>query len=152
MENDNGFVGDIKYSILDAKTFIARHPGWQLLMGQEIDNSTGLGQLGFTKLPDARGVFLRGLNVSNEPDKHNEYGDPEISRAVGSYQSDDFKCHNHRLDFIIGHGLWSYGDNDPGRGWACQWNSAPNTRASHNEGGKETRPRNIALYIYIKVN
>lgn len=148
MEQDNGFIGDIKYSILEPGKFETYHPGWKLLKGQAIELDSGLGKEGITHLPDARGVFLRGMNENQNV----ENGDSDGNRSIGSYQNDEFKVHNHNLDIIIGHGLWSFGDNVPGQGWACQWNNAPETRLAHNEGGKETRPRNITLYIYIKID
>jgi len=149
MDTYNGFVGDIKYSILEPKIFKKLHSGWELLMGQNLSVDTALAQLGVTKLPDARGVFLRGLNVSDEFGKHNENGDPEIDRSVGSYQPDDFKSHNHlqaTTASVIAGGPTSTMAG-VSRGGAIQ-----DVISTAYTGSKETRPRNIALYIYVKVN
>ena len=54
------------------------------------------------KLPDLRGVFLRGVNE----ERNDDYMDPEkdsrpsskgISNEVGSYQMDSIQSHNHSL-------------------------------------------------------
>ena len=105
------------------------------------------------ELPDARGMFLRALNYFRTDGREDPYQkEQQEERKPGSFQDDSFEQHNHHLEIIIGHGLWTYGDNIPGKGWACQWNNSPETIAKHNEGGKETRPRNTAFYIYVKVN
>ncbi|MEJ1242526.1 hypothetical protein WBG78_30540 [Chryseolinea sp. T2] len=141
---DEGFLGDIRMSILHPATFEKEHPGWVLMAGQKVELNWELGTLGVTQLPDARGNFLRGMNMGRDGDT----GDPDGDvRSVGSFQQDDFKRHNHRIPIYLQHGNWS----SDGNNWATQTNYAPETCAIFNEGGNETRPKNICVYVYIKV-
>lgn len=102
--------------------------------------------------PDLRGKFVRGLNVFYNPgepdwDSH-ATGDPEgAHRNVSSYQPDAFANHAHAWNsgqgFNAGGGGSIYARNDAG------FNVSNSTTAT---GGQETRPRNIALYFYLKIN
>lgn len=102
--------------------------------------------------PDLRGKFIRGLNQFyniGEPDFDIHKGDEDgIHRAVGSYQPDVLKDHNHQSrsgsGFNAGGGGDPYARNDAG------FNVLTDTTTAG--GGKETRPRNVALLFYIKVN
>lgn len=87
-------------------------------------------------LPDARAMFLRGLDDSRSVD---------TGRALASYQADAFLAHTH--DVISGTGSGDInipvadGDGNTGN------RSYPTTSA----GGTETRPRNIAALAVIKL-
>ncbi|MCR9253697.1 MAG: hypothetical protein NXI20_24995 [bacterium] len=147
-------LGTVVYSILEPSQFRAINGhGWVLMDGGLDLYNTYAKQWGDTKLaaisglqklPDARGVFLRGMNVGQD----STIGDTQKNRKIGSYQSDQFKTHNHKYinyykynDFtaesfsheaVIKHGSVS--------------------RETASSGGLETRPRNITLFIYIKVD
>ncbi|MCW4469603.1 hypothetical protein OGH69_11545 [Flavobacterium sp. MFBS3-15] len=113
--------------------------------------------------PDLRGKFLRGLNTMYSvgeplPFFSDTDGDPEDNRVVMSPQSDSFKKHDHKG------GAHSHPWN--GSGTVNDWgynvavgggNIGDRTPPSsgkiiEEEGGDETRPRNIAVYFYIKIN
>lgn len=143
---NNGVIGDVKYSILEPNTFYkVNGKGWVLMDGRSIDSSA-LFNLGQTRIPDARGLFIRAMDMGR--DTVDNKGDPEwSSRDVITPQMDDFRKHNHHINIVLSHGNWAYGGNN----WATQTNTDPKTADSFNEGGKETRPKNIALYIYIKI-
>lgn len=164
--NKNGAIGDVKYSILPPADFIrANGSGWILMDGaaskesKEIfENSILHDSLGLQILPDGRGMFVRGMNENRDPTR----GDADGNRNVGSEQSDGLKKHQHQVKNI--HGAVS-----PGGGYAVSIldKGDPNfSGASQDATGSdiydvanqmvsqsnETRPRNIALYMYIKVN
>jgi hypothetical protein len=116
---------------------------WVLANGDEVSTKTAFYALtGKTKLPDLRGVFIRGLNF----DRNDEKQDPDgQNRVVGDYQPDDFMKHNHSISTA---GIWrrSFKGEDGSPRTVHQGDGY-----TGDNGGKETRPRNVALYYYIKI-
>lgn len=111
-------------------------------------------RLGST-VPDLRGLFIRGLN-SFEPGKDRlaEGGEAAIwsdpdgnGRKAGSTQPDALKDHTHNFLTRAGSGVASQSGND---NYPNVTNNTLQTQPGG--GGKETRPRNAALYYYIKIN
>lgn len=162
----NGAVGDVKYSILAPAEFIrANGSGWILMDGatsqqsKEIfENSILHDSLGIQILPDGRGMFIRGMNENRDPTT----GDADGNRNAGSEQRDGLKKHQHQVKNI-------HGEVSPGGGYAVSIlnKNDPNFRVASQDAtesdiydvanqvvsqSNETRPRNIALYMYIKVN
>ena len=154
-------VGDIMYSILPEAQFQMLHGDqWELLRGQKVPLNSDLRQYWQgSHLPDARGVFLRSGNHERSKAEGNPDGDLE----VGTYQSDSFKKHNH-------------GGGNHTHTFQCEryasrvprLDSCENTLAWHppkhiahkidqsgkiinDEGGSETRPRNISVNTFIKI-
>lgn len=104
-------------------------------------------------VPDLRGMFLRGLNA-NDPVPpvalSADRSDPE-ERIVGSYQADDLKKHSH----AIVTGFQNGGSGTTPDYAAPVINKAHDyTWANHTEdyGGAETRPKNVAVFYYIRIN
>lgn len=99
-------------------------------------------------LPDLRGEFIRGWDNGRGID---------IDRTLGSAQADMFGTHNHgmpgddQLSFSSGYHGWAarsrggfpYDSKSNFGGGAQVWDTT-------DEGGVETRPRNIALLPIIK--
>lgn len=146
-ENQNavsGLVGQVIYSILNPAQFEASLPAserkkWALLDGRAIAGSKLAECLGgVDKLPDARGMFFRAMNFGR-PD-----GDPDGDRPVGGYQPDELASHAH--NYINSSGGPAGTAKDGPHGVAQR--SAQTTAT----GGNETRPRNIALYVYIRID
>jgi len=110
--------------------------------GRDITGSQLCQYTGVCTLPDARGVFIRGMNVNRSRDT----GDPSGNRPVGNFQNDEFKSHSHSY---VNAGVWarSWKGDDSGPKTAHKQQGDTSKR-----GGVETRPRNIALYTYIKIN
>ncbi|MDT8900411.1 phage tail protein [Anaeroselena agilis] len=99
-------------------------------------------------LPDLRGEFLRGFDNNRGID---------AGRAMGSWQADLFKSHNHIMPWGETKNVttppWGWaagydGDNQRGSGSTDANNSWYYTSST---GGAETRPRNVALMFIIKV-
>jgi hypothetical protein len=118
---------------------------WALADGREVSTKTAFYEItGKTQLPDLRGMFIRGLNVERKDDNRDLDGD---NRKVGEYQADELKAHYHDNPAA---GIW-------GRSFKGE-NGAPKTAhelkggKTGTTGGKETRPRNVALYYYIRID
>lgn len=100
------------------------------------DGSTTFG------LPDLRGEFIRGWDDGRGVDS---------GRVFGSAQSDEFESHNHNMtrSFNVSNtaiGAWS--DTNPTNGSLPESGSQAST--AFDQGGTETRPRNVALLACIK--
>ncbi|NWA10690.1 phage tail protein [Pseudomonas gingeri] len=96
--------------------------------------NTGSEPAGFFRLPESRGEFLRGWDHGRGVD---------VGRAIGSYQADDFKSHNHKLTF--GANVGGGGNISGGTGFGSF-----STAAIEASGGSETRPRNWSVMWCIK--
>ncbi len=99
---------------------------------------------------DLRGVFLRGLNRFDEAmgQRHETEGDPNgAGRAPGTWQPDGLRAHGHPVPAARGRGAG---------GISSRRSGPPGTRGLTVEsgvfGGAETRPRNVAVYYYVRIN
>jgi hypothetical protein len=157
----SGALGDVKYSILTLDTFIKENGNCWILMDSitqaEAQNYTLFNRYKIDLIPDARGVFIRGMNLGRDEKTGNSSG----NLPVGEYKEDTFKNHNHRL-FVTaasagGPGPFWYGTNFAHMP-AFQGDDRPETArhlsntAIESNGEAETSPRNISLYTYIRVN
>jgi hypothetical protein len=149
-------LGTVVYSVLDRDAFLqANGPGWELLDGSEtsIDSTALCREAHFCTLPDARGVFIRGMNLGRSVDS----GDPQNQRAVGSFQADAYKQHIHRLRNELDEaGYDNHGNGERARilvddGHPFNGTVWPTYTTGGAGADVETRPRNIALYTYIRV-
>lgn len=156
-------VGDIKYSIIPpSKIETTLGPGWVLMDGRDLKDTDKLRQLThMQRIPDARGMFLRGMNEGRSGD----FADPTGNRQIlDQPQSDQFKEHNHgggnhSHKTSIANGAQSQWGGyivrisetsaNAGKFYEKDTDSGETIRL---EGGKETRPKNIAVYIYVKIN
>jgi hypothetical protein len=137
-------VGEIKTSLLGPSEFTDRYGrAWVLMDGRSIVGSDYSALTGATQLPDARGKFLRMLNAGAIGDQF----DPEANRHAGSYQTDELKAHKHSYTDRWG------AENGHGQRIHLGTSTYKTTNFStNNTGGAETRPKNIAVYFYVKVN
>lgn len=87
-------------------------------------------------IPQAQGEFLRGWDNGRGVDD---------GRTLGSFQADEFKSHVHELPVRT--------NADSGAGWVedAAGAGAPVSAQTAATGGSETRPRNIALMVIIKI-
>jgi hypothetical protein len=83
--NSSGTLGDVKYSILAPTEFQKLNGNeWKLMDGQSIVGTKLSQMTGRSALPDARGMFIRGMNANREF----PFGDLDGNRPVGSEQND----------------------------------------------------------------
>lgn len=103
-----------------------------------IGNTYG-GEGPFFSLPDARGLFLRGLDSGRGIDS---------GRALGSYQADELKAHTHSVEIRLAD------NNDdevaPPAGSDGRLKNPRYTVTSSATGGTETRPKNLAMRVIIR--
>lgn len=102
------------------------------------------------KIPDYRGLFLRGLdhgaNLDPNATTRTARPDGEAGNVVGSTQGDDFKSHNHTAD------VWIASDvNGEKSGFGAGVIRVTDTdMETKPTGGAETRPKNINVMWIIK--
>jgi hypothetical protein len=111
-------------------------------------------------LPDLRGIFLRGLNTFDPyqpvPVKKPEDGDPDNRNNAGQSQNDAFQNHKHNYSAM------TYQNPSPGynlshTGQYCEFREPSTSGPVANGAGDprtatETRPKNVTVYYYIKIN
>jgi len=133
---------------------------WCPADGRAVPNSLFQKLASQDRVPDLRGMFVRGLNVmeSVPPVPLDPQRRDSDNRVVGSYQADSIRKHTHTLSggsFNLGYPHPS--DRLEG-GSDKQWwyPNAQHTVSVQNTGtdldGLETRPKNIAMYYYIRIN
>lgn len=158
---NNGVIGDVKYSVLPKPLFQELNGDcWWLLDSSDFQNTdlwrftrniqSGLGN----NLPDGRGVFIRGMMGRDMAGKNKDtaYGDQDKKRTVGKLQMDQVGFHIHLLTLKGAFGDGE-GNHDPKFGGDDRETSIKKPTPTDDSFPKnETRPKNIALYIYIKVN
>ena len=154
----------------EEREFDARFNRWAPCDGRDIagsrleeaaDDTDAEGS--FEKAPDLRGVFLRGLNQFDEYE--NDYTespvppereDPEGLREAVHFQEANVGAHSHASrgggaggKTCVRHG---YGDKSCGL-----WHDGDHTQEKEggetlNNPGGETRPKNVAVHYYMKIN
>ena len=141
-------VGDVVQSMLTEVQFQApRDSTWVLMDGRDL-SVTNPGSAyetltGQSVLPDARGQFLRGLDTSGTVDPDG------AGRSLGNFQSD-------QVGPISGTGgnfsVYSSSGNQAAAlaifGSSPPWQKYAYTHNATNE----TRPKNITVNIFIKIN
>lgn len=123
--------------------------------------AAGQGSVNDVTIPDLRGQFLRGIDLAATGAKDTAY-DPAGKRIAGNQQADAFQGHNHEAgniaNFTDAFGSGSQNANllrlvktesdlrqsVIGAPVADYVNGTPRTAS-------ETRPKNVAVYWYIKV-
>ncbi len=118
------------------------------------------------RLPDLRGVFLRGMSAGRRDGNQDPNGD---DRLAGSYQSGATKLpnapftgetlesgehrHNYRAPRDYRSGAGSHARAKPDGGDQTEIAGLHTHRVEITSGGDvETRPANISVYFYIKIN
>lgn len=96
------------------------------------------------RTPDLRGMFLRGMNVEGG-------ADPDVRKA-GDAQPDALQKHAHTTTargFLFNDTSTDYGYTSAGAAHAPTASVETVTGANTAD---ETRPKNVAVYFYIKIN
>lgn len=146
----------------DPKVINPQVSSWVPADGRSIAGSQLATITGNSNAPDLRGRFVRGLNEIysvGEPALNKSTADPDgDNRKPGDYQGDVLGYHSHPASgHIMGSVCGSNGTHDVDGG-SDKWNCDPNL-GDHNVvvsvqpyGGSETRPKNVSLYFYTKIN
>ena len=163
-------VGTVEASVLDYDNFIKitndpkvidpQKSTWIPADGRSIEGSKLSKLTNVGNAPDLRGTFLRGLNViysDGQPALDFKKSDPDgANRKPGDSQSDVIKQHNHGFSHVI-----QVAPNEPNNGGTGGFSHQSSGTEHYNnygavgvnpDGGSETRPRNVAVYYYIKIN
>lgn len=171
----SGAVGDVKYSILNPTDFVKENGDcWVPMDGRSLAGSrlaAHTSSYNHANLPDAGGLFFRAQEFSGGADN-----DPDRTSAttIATIQQDDLESHNHTMDSAGDHTHkieLGYEPDDDGTGGSHdEWTNIINqkrditmyggtvsTNGAHthpinNTGGSETRPKNLNLWVYIRIN
>lgn len=156
-------VGTVQASLLSPEVF-AQEAGdpaefdpavttWVLADGRLVVGSRFAELTGQLAVPDMRGMFLRGLNGARSDGMEA----PGAPRALGSTQQHALQGHGHATEIAIatawhapGPFVGAYGTNQIITNRVME----PTTIAEYGtvQFDKETRPRNIAVNYYIRIN
>lgn len=163
--SDSGAVGNIQASVLtpeqfatavgDADAFDPVINKWVLADGRDITGSKLAELSGETLVPDLRGMFLRGLNVGRADGLQDPDG---TNRRSGDLQEDQFQGHGHIHEVGSNGNAYSYGTFQGVYGTNYYAGPTrvlrPSTLDPYGDAkyGTETRPKNVAVYYYIKIN
>lgn len=145
-------VGTVIASFVPPSQFLTteRKAQWVLAEGQIIPGGSAFHSLvtaspdayaSRDRLPDLRGMFLRGMN-EGRTDEHKDTDG--LTRKSGGFQDDAFEAHSHKLGDSA-----HAGSGDP-RAWSAKAGNLDFESAK--TGGSETRPKNIGVYYYVKIN
>ncbi|QNR83025.1 tail fiber protein [Pedobacter riviphilus] len=142
--------------------FTSNKSKWAPCDGRPVPNSKFQILTSQINVPDLRGMFVRGLNIFDPyqpvPAVTKEKSDPD-TRVVGGYQSDSFQGHKHLDKDNVGVLISEkQAPNTPRQRYTVEGTAAVNTEGRIPAGygdpriSTETRPKNISVYYYIKIN
>lgn len=168
-------VGDVRTSLLTEASFQSRNGTcWVLMKGQNVSTSVYAQVSGKNTLPNAEGRFLRNIG-GNAPALGETQQQEMLSHThLQNAHTHGQDAHNH----IGGHARavgYAYNDQAPWGTWqpgagrvsaeaGGNYNrgfayTSPSTPAIHNTaavnqnyGGAETRPDNLGVNLFIKIN
>jgi hypothetical protein len=139
-------------------TWTSNKSKWAPCDGRPVPNSKFQTLTSQNTLPDLRGMFIRGLNIFDPYQPvlpiSEDKADPD-NRVVGSFQKDLVGPHSHGWTGKSGNGnpngSLDYIPSNP-TDRADAYVRQPNKDYSESGVGKETRPKNVAVFYYIKIN
>ncbi len=126
---------------------------WVPADGRNVSASKYTRKSGKSSVPDLRGVFLRGLNrfdpfyTKQVPEKQKDIDG--INRDVGSFQGDQIESHSHKFSYTTSQNEASNGGAEKHK---VSDKNINREGITVNSGGTETRPKNIAVYYYVRIN
>lgn len=168
MPFNNQILGTVIASVLDYDHIVRitgdpnvidpKKSSWIPADGRSIAGSQLANLTGVNIAPDLRGKFVRGLNTIynvGQPALNltmADVDDPASNRKAGSYQADVFSQHTHGYTHFNG-GVITDMSNDQDQRRCSYGNMIPaTTDPASSGGGSETRPKNVSVYYYIKIN
>jgi hypothetical protein len=160
-------IGSIVASILSSEDFNNNMPHgehWQLADGHDcgpgelrrtIQNNqyyAALNPGNVAKVPDLRGVFLRGHNsghIGDRDQRADGKGNTDLT-PIGAYQGDDVGPHAHNSR--VGYADAGYTGQSVDGGWHGSGGAATdNPAADQDHPRRETRPRSVTVNYFIRV-
>ena len=130
----------------DPSTFDLNKSKWTLADGKSVSGTHYAELSGNAPVPDLRGVFLRGKN-NGRADGH---GNPQ-ELNLGDFQDDQFQDHVHEINrggnTANGTEVYAFPANT-NSGIARE----PTNYITQGKHGDETRPRNITVNYYVRIN
>ncbi len=163
----DGVIGDIKSSLLDEAAFIAIHgSGWVSAVGQDVTGSKYHELTGRTVLPDMRARFLRGVGGTGDnigPVVGETQGDTTkmpsggFSVSTSVPQGSGIQNGQHRHSITVPAGWYAAPDGTPmylGSTGRTTGAAGSHTHTAYlNSGGDfETRPVNVGVNFFVKIN
>ena len=139
-------------------TFSPNRSKWAPCDGRGIADSQYSKLTGKAFTPDLRGQFLRGAIViykNGEPQNYFNGSDlwHERDSINGySYQKDSFKAHRHMSGSNTDQDWFGQGTPKGPETWATNWRADRPINLTSETGGSETRPKNMSVYYYIRIN
>lgn len=152
-------IGEVVASMLTEEQFMAigNNGYWVLADGREIgSNNEYFRVTNKTKVPDLRGVFLRGANNG----RTGTNGNPE-DKELGQFQKDAFQGHKHKTTKSFLHPIGQGGmtttningaDNDKFSELSTVMSGYANDGNGNPRVTNETRPKNVTINFFIKIN
>jgi len=128
----------------DGDFWTAKYSKWCPADGRQVASSRYELITSSNTIPDLRGLFLRGINSG----RTDGWRDPDGERQPGIPQMDTFKQHTHGFTYREPGDHGSSGQPGNGQGLVTVGGST----GGADGGGTETRPKNAAVYYYIRIN
>ncbi len=160
---DSSIIGTIITSYLtwdefkkaagDPLAWDAALSAWAPADGRVVSNSRFNAITQKTNVPDYRGTFLRCNNVidiGNTAVIPAGQADPDGTRSLNTLQNDNFASHSH--SYMAYNLVADGGTGFSGTGFSSNSNAGNGLVNSSAVGGFETRPKNYAVYFYIRIN
>ena len=158
--NKATFIGEVKQVFLTEAQLQAQYgTGWILADGRPVPESAYETMTGNATVPDLRGKFLRGLDNGRDLD---------LNRAMASDQAEDLKGHGHNASHSLS---WSSAGAKTDSNLAgvlyrpigyppynlSNLTTGPNVPVGGSVSvtpttGEETRPTNVAINFFIRIN
>ena len=147
------------YSAGDNVKFSAQQSSWSPADGRSVAGSRYEQLANNDSAPDLRGLFLRSVNEYPDGERRTDaFADPE-DRMAGALQASAVQSHVHRLEPYPEGGVDNHGSGHNARIQIEDGPAAANQnprllagRCVNGSCGPETRPKNIAVYYYLKIN
>jgi hypothetical protein len=139
-----------------------KYSKWSPCDGRDISESKYTKNWGgLPNAPDKRGLFTRGLNQFDSKEKDyvspvsEKQKDPDDNRGIATpFQTDEIKSHDHPVSdnpkIMVAMGI-GWGNVAGGNNGQATYGGEGVGAIGH-RGGVETRPKNIAVYYYMKIN
>jgi hypothetical protein len=169
----SGAVGDVKYSILSPTQFAAQNGScWVPMDGRSIAGSKLATITGLATVTNAGGLFLRGQEFEGQTDNN----DPDRTSAslIATFQNQEILSHTHSMNSAGSHGhsfsdytvtysskqYSNYAQNQYSENMVNSSTTTSNATSAggdhihsiNTNGGNETRPKNLNLWTYIRIN